>query len=85
MDKKEKKRKKIEKGRGNEQREKKKKGVSTFSLRSMGIGLSIFIRTRGKVSSRNESYAWVLKSESFVKFQDVENFPTRIISSLKVI
>ena len=40
---------------------------------------------RVKVSPRNESYAWVPKSRSFDKLQEVGNFPTRIIYSLKVI
>ena len=40
---------------------------------------------RVKVDPRNESYAWVPKSWSFVKLQEVENFFTLIISSLKVI
>ena len=40
---------------------------------------------RIKVGPRNESYAWVPKSGSFVKLQEVGNFLTFIISSLKVI
>ena len=39
---------------------------------------------RIKVGPHNESYAWAPKSWSFVKLQEVENFPTRVISSLKV-
>ena len=66
-------------------REREKKRVSTFSLRSTGIEPSVSIRARGKVGPRNESYAWVPKSESFVKLQEVGNFPTRVISSLKAI
>ena len=40
---------------------------------------------RRKVDPRIESYVWVHKSGSFVKLQEVENFPTWIIFSLKVI
>ena len=40
-------------------RKKKESGVrsSTFSLRSTGIRLSVFIRARGKVHLRDESFA----------------------------
>ena len=31
---------------------------------------------RVKDDPRNEGYAWVLKSRSFVKLQEVGNFPT---------
>ena len=40
---------------------------------------------RIKVDPRNEGYMWVPKSGSFVKLQNVGNFPTLIIFSLKVI
>ena len=40
---------------------------------------------RIKVGPHNESYAWVPKSRSFVKLQEVGNFPTWVIYSLKVI
>ena len=40
---------------------------------------------RVKVDPRIESYAWVPKSGSFVKLQEVKNFPIWIISSLKAI
>ena len=40
---------------------------------------------RIKVGLCNESYAWVPKLVGFVKLQEVENFSTRVISSLKVI
>ena len=40
---------------------------------------------RVKVDPRIESYAWVPKLGSFVELQEVGNFPTWIISSLKVI
>ena len=56
---------------------KEEKGRERFSQRSDGL--------RIKVCPRNESYAWVPKYGSFVKLQEVENFPTRVISSLKVI
>ena len=68
-----------ERERGGEERN------STFSLRSTKIGLSVFVGAQVKVDPRNKSYAWVPKSESFVKLQEVENFPTWIISSLKAI
>ena len=40
---------------------------------------------RIKVGPRNESYAWVQKSRTFVKLQEVRNFPTRVIFNLKAI
>ena len=40
---------------------------------------------RVKVDPRNKGYAWVQKSRSFVKLQEVGNFLTWIISSLKSI
>ena len=40
---------------------------------------------RVKFNPRNEGYARVSKSKSFVKLQEVEDFPTLIIFSLKVI
>ena len=40
---------------------------------------------RIKVGPRNESYAWVPKSGSFVNLQDVRNFHTRVIFNLKAI
>ena len=66
------------------ERKKKRRGFR-FSLRSIEIGLSIFIGARGKVDPRNESYTWVPKSRIFVKLQEVENFSIWIISSLKTI
>ena len=39
----------------------------------------------GKVDPRNEGYVWVQKSWSFVKLHEVGNFPTCVISILKVI
>ena len=39
----------------------------------------------GKVNPRNKGYTWVPKSWSFVKLHKVGNFPTCVISSLKVI
>ena len=81
-------RKKKKRGKGERtsrrEREKGKRGFR-FSLRSTEIGLSVFIRARGKVGPRNKGYAWVPKSRSFVKPQEVRNFPTWIISSLKAI
>ena len=40
---------------------------------------------RRKVDPRIESYAWVPKSWSFLKFHEIGNFPTLIIFILKVI
>ena len=40
---------------------------------------------RVKVDPHIAGYAWVPKSWSFVKLREVRNFPTWIISSLKVI
>ena len=40
---------------------------------------------RVKVDPRNEGYAWVPKYGSFFKLQEVGNFPTLIVFSLKVI
>ena len=74
--------------RGNEQkreRERKTKRGLCFSLRSTEIGPWVFVGARGKVGPRNLGYAWVPKSRGFVKLQEVGNFPTWIISSLKAI
>ena len=56
-----------------------------FSLRSTEIKSLVFIRAKGKVDPRIENYEWVPKSWSFVKLHEVGNFPTCVISSLKVI
>ena len=56
-----------------------------FFLRSMKIGLQVFIGTEGKVDLRDESYAWTPKSWSFVKLHEVGNFPTYVISILNAI
>ena len=56
-----------------------------FFLRSTKIGTQVFVGTEGKVDQRDESYAWTPKSWSFVKLHEVGNFPTCVISSLKVI
>ena len=58
---------------------------SSFSLRFTVIGPWVFVGAKGKVGPRIESYAWVLKSWSFVKLHEVGNVPTWKISSLKVI
>ena len=74
--------------KGARKREKEERGRernSTFSLRSTEIGSSILVGARGKVYLRDESYAWVPKSWSFVKLHEVGNFLTWIISSLKII
>ena len=66
------------------QRERNKKGFH-FSLRFAETGPLVFVGEKGKVGSHIKSYAWVPKSWSFVKLQEVGNFPTWIISSLKAI
>ena len=38
-----------------------------FSIRYTEIGPWVFVGARGKVSPRNEGYAWVPKSRGFVK------------------
>ena len=60
--------------RGGEERGRERN--STLSLRSMKIRKSVFVEERRKVDPRSASYAWVLKSWSFVKLHEVENFPT---------
>ena len=80
-----KRREKKGEGKNRREREKKTKREFCFSLRSMEIKPSIFAEAKGKVGPRNESYAWVPKSRSLVKFQEVENFPTWVIYILKVI
>ena len=67
------------------ERERKTKRGFYFSPRSTKIGPLVFIGARGKVGPRNEGYAWVPKSGSLVKLQEVGNFPTWIIFSLKAI
>ena len=87
MDKIEKKKEKRKKKRRNErgEREKNEEGIFCFFLRFIEIGLSVFIGARSKFYLRDESFMWVPNSWSFVKLQEVENFPTLIIFSLKVI
>ena len=67
--------------------EEKESGVrsSTLSLRSTEIRPSVFVGARCKVHLRDESFTYVREYEVFAKLQKVENFPTRVISSLKVI
>ena len=45
----------------------------------------VFVGAKGKVGPRIESYTWVPKSWSFIKLQEVGNFPTLIVSRVKVI
>ena len=72
--------------RQSERKEREEKSTErNFSLKSTEIGPWVFVGGRGKVSPRNEGYAWVPKSRGFVKLQEVWNFPTWVISSLKVI
>ena len=56
-----------------------------FFLRSTEIGPWVFIGAEGKVDPRNEGYAWIPKSWSFIKLYEVGNFPTCVNSSLKAI
>ena len=55
-----------------------------FFLRFTKIRPQVFVGTEGKVDLRDESYAWTPKSWSFDKLREVENFPTCVISNLKV-
>ena len=64
---------------------KEKSRERILSLRSMEIGPWVFVGARGKVGPGNKGYTWVPKYRGFVKLQEVENFPTWNISSLKVI
>ena len=59
-----------------EEEENSRERSSNFSLRSTEIRLTVFVGARGKIHLRNESYAWAPKSGSFVKLQEVGNFPT---------
>ena len=63
------------------ERERERERVFRFTE----IGPSVFVGARGKVHLRDESYTWVSKSGSFIKLQEVGNFPTWIIFSLKTI
>ena len=56
-----------------------------FFLRSTKIGPQVLVGTEGKVDLHDENYAWTPKSWSFFKLQEVGNFPTCVISSLKAI
>ena len=67
-----------------ERERERERGVrSSASLRSMEIRLLVFIGAKDKVHLCDESYVWVQKSWSFVKLNDVGNFPTLNIFSLK--
>ena len=68
---------------GEETNRREKKKVFRFSLRSKEIGPWVFVGVRGKVGPRNEGYTWVPKSRVFIKLQEVGNFPTLNIFSLK--
>ena len=75
----------VNEERNARKRARKRKGSEKFrfSLRSMEIRLLVFIGAKDKVHLCDESYAWVQKSWSFVKLNDVGNFPTLNIFSLK--
>ena len=68
---------------GGEREKMEKKKVFRFSIRSMKIEPSVFIRARRKVDPRIASYVCVPKSWSFVKLHEVGNFPSWNIFSLK--
>ena len=70
-------RKKMGENEQERKREKrKKKWGFRFSVRSTEVGPSVFVGARGKVDPGNKSYAWVPKSGSLIKIQEVGNFPT---------
>ena len=86
------KKKKKENGRGKKKRqlcvggEKGKWSEKLYlSLRSTEIQPPVFIGVRGKVHIRDESFSWYDNMGVFAKLQEVGNFPTWVISSLKVI
>ena len=70
---------------GEEEEDKSRERSSSFFLRSTETRSTVFVEVRGKVYLRDKSYAWAPKLGSFVKIQEVGNFPTWIISNLKVI
>ena len=79
---------------GERKRENKgrKGGESVFRERSSSLSLefstiesSAFVGARDNVDPYSESYVWVPESESFDKLQEVGDFPTRFIFSLKAI
>ena len=82
-----KKRRKEKKKKGEEKktdRERKKGGEKKMEI-FPAFQLSNLDSPRVKVNPRNESYTWVPKYRSFVKLQEVGNFRTWIIFSLKAI
>ena len=70
-----------------EKRERERKKRENFFILSKIYKdrMTVFVGARGKVHPRIESYAWISKSRSFVKFHEVEKFSTLVISSLKAI
>ena len=73
---------KLDRKRKGEEEENKGKEKGDF------LGVSMVESLDGpkvKVDPRNEGYPWVPKSWSFIILQGVYNFPTWVISSLKVI
>ena len=78
--------KKSDRKEENESRERKRKNVGKREREIFPeFRRSKIDGPRIKVGPCNESYAWVPKYVSFVKLQEVGNFPTLIISSLKVV
>ena len=63
----------------------RRKVETETSLRSTKIESWVFVGAKDKVDPHIASYTWVPKSWSFVKFHEVENFPTLVISNLKAI
>ena len=59
-----------------------KKGERHFPSRSPMKQRLKRVGARNKVSTRDESYAWVPETAGFVSFQKVEVSPTRVISYL---
>ena len=80
---KKKRKKKERRGEGKRRRKRKKgKGKGKFSRRSEGRSLTV---RKLKLVHATRVMRGVPKSGSFVELQEIGNFPTRIISSLKVI
>ena len=56
-----------ERKEGEEEEEEEGERSSSFSLDFPVIGLSVWVKARGKVGPRIECYAWVPKLVGFVK------------------
>ena len=78
----------MDKGGREASKERKRRGKWIDRERKKRMIFPAFRRSeldgpRRKVDPRIVSYAWVLKSWSFVKFHEIGNFPTLNIFSLK--